>query len=251
LQKAKRIVNCKILNGYLTTKDGDKMTQTKAWKKSTMTIKILCIILAISLAVLALQLIIKESEISEKNNEMSAVQNQLASKQSQVKAQAALIETLRNEASEKQSEISNLTSVVASLDSQIDNLNSHIQSLNQQITSLLSNSNQAQSNISALQDQINQLRAPTVVNVGVGGYDSAGKYLNVYGWFCNVGDTTAYNVRLHVTGTQLGGVLAIDTYFQISDSILGWQSKQMSTTIPYSGTGLVDFTMTPVWTSTP
>jgi hypothetical protein len=235
---------------YLPKRDGDKMTQTKAWKKSTMITKMLCIILAISLAVVALQLIIKESEISGKNSELSTVQNELASSQSQTKAQAALIETLRNEAIEKQTEISNLTSVVSSLESQIDNLNNHIQSLNDQISTLVSNSNRAQSNITTLQDQINQLRAPTVVNVGVGGYDAAGKYLNVYGWFCNVGDNTAYNVRLHVTGTQLGGVLAFDTYVPISDSIAGWESKQMSTNIPYNGTGLVHFTMSPVWTST-
>ncbi len=217
-----------------------KMEKKGIGKNAALAMVIVCIILAVSLAgaVANYSLIVndKNTKIASQNSQIDDLQNQLAALETQITAQNTQIQDQKRQSSEKQAQIANLTI--------------QINELNSQIESLQNGNNQQTSQVSDLQSQLDNLKAPRVINVGVGAYDQQGKSLDVYGWLCNIGVNTAYNVRVHVVAYQAGGVIAIDTYIVVQGIIASGEARQIDASVAYIGNALTSYTMTPEWTTT-
>jgi hypothetical protein len=149
--------------------------------------------------------------------------------------------------------IANYTSVInakdnliASKDSEITNKNSQIADKDSQISSL-------NSQIADLKNQIDSLKAPKLIKVDLRADDNrpwlGTPYLHVYGYLCNVGTNWAYNCKLHVVAYQSGGVEVINTYISL-DPMNGEWWRWVDSKIYYSGSALVNWTITPEWTAT-
>jgi len=81
-------------------------------------------------------------------------------------------------------------------------------------------------------------------------YDTPSSCLLVSGYVHNVGISTAYNCKIHVVAYQSGRVLAINTDIALG-TISGQSQISVNASITYDGSPLIDWTLTPQWTTSP
>ena len=194
-----------------------------------------------------------ETDKSQLESQVSSLQANKSSLETQVDSLNSQIGNLQNDVEYGESEIVRLNNIIENLkseavardnemylrDRQIDDLEGQISSLNYQIDDL--------------NNQIDDLRAPRLVNVGVGASDNrpaeGQAALHVYGWVCNVGRDAAFSAKLHVTAYYINGTVAIDTYVDIG-AIGGTYARKINRLIYYEGPNLdmSRVTMTPEWT---
>jgi len=133
--------------------------------------------------------------------------------------------------------------------------NSEYDSLQSDYNNYVATHHHTDSEYDALKSDIDALKAPKLIQVHLMSDDVRHVYpwdpdhhLHVYGYVCNVGTNTAYSSKIHVVAYQSGGVVAIDTYITLG-TINGesWTSKDSS--IYYSGSELVSWTLTLEWTA--
>ncbi|MEM1986379.1 MAG: hypothetical protein QXG36_02600 [Nitrososphaeria archaeon] len=160
--------------------------------------------------------------------------------------------------SEKDREIDALNAQVLELNEQVDKLQKwlkeNVTELKQKIKQLEEQSIQFQKRILGLQGHVNSLMAPKLIKIDLKAEDNRPEtgtpYLHVYGYICNVGTYTAINSTLHVVAIQSNGVIAVDTRIELG-SIDGETWKHIDSNIYYSGSKLVNWTLTLEWISPP
>ena len=120
----------------------------------------------------------------------------------------------------------------------INNKNSQIQTLNDQIV--------------ALQTQVanGTLPAPKLITVGMQYVDNRtdpnSPFLQVTGYVCNVGTSTANNGDLHVTAIRTDNSTGIDSSVDIESLAAGAYTK-VDVQFPYHGTSLIEFSSNLEW----
>jgi hypothetical protein len=82
------------------------------------------------------------------------------------------------------------------------------------------------------------------------GITTSTRCLLVSGYVHNVGISTAYNCKIHVIAYQSGRVLAINTDIALG-TISGQSQISVNASIPYDGSSLINWTLTPRWTASP
>ncbi len=121
---------------------------------------------------------------------------------------------------------------------QMTNKNNEIQTLNNQIVSL--------------QTQVanGSLPAPKLISIDMNftdnRSDSNAPFLQVTGYICNVGTSTANSCVLHVTALRADNSTGIDTTKNI-DSIAAGTYTKIDAQFPYSGNPLTTFNSTVEW----
>jgi DNA gyrase/topoisomerase IV subunit A len=225
----------------------------------------------------------RNSEIANKNIQISNLQTWLdgnktllTQTQTWLTGNLTLINTLNTQITNLQDQISGLNSQISSLNAEIADLENQIINLNTTIEELQSEYNDYMATHGYTNDEYwdlytnythenwwhhyyknktEELEAPKLIKVHLMSDDVRHVYpwdpdhhLHVYGYVCNVGTNTAYSSKIHVVAYQSGGVVAIDTYITLG-TINGesWTSKDSS--IYYSGSELVSWTLTLEWTA--
>jgi hypothetical protein len=116
--------------------------------------------------------------------------------------------------------------------------NEQIQSLNDQIV--------------ALQTQVanGTLPAPKLITVGMQYIDNRtdpnSPFLQVFGYICNVGTSTANNGILHVSATRTDNSTGVDSSTNIESLAAGAYTK-VDVQFPYHGTSLIEFNSNLEW----
>jgi cell division protein FtsB len=123
--------------------------------------------------------------------------------------------------------------------------------------------NQTQANNTNLQNQVNSLTAPKLIEMNLTSTDLGAlinfsslnssiyplSWLNVKGFSCNVGKSTAYNCTIHVVAYSNSSV-AIDTNI-ILGTMSSYSLVYVDDSLPYYIFPLTNWTITPQWTATP
>jgi hypothetical protein len=122
--------------------------------------------------------------------------------------------------------------------SEMNNKNNQIQTLNNQIVNL--------------QTQLANGTLPAAKLIGVGMQytdnrtDISAPFLEVTGYVCNVGTSTANNCRLHITALRNDNSNGIDSSANIESLVAGAYTK-VNIQFPYHGTPLTNFTSNLEW----
>jgi chaperonin cofactor prefoldin len=205
-------------------------------------IGIICVILLIALVGAVANY---TSIISGKDNSMVTKDSQIQTLTSQKNQLQTWLDGNKTLLTQTQTWLTGNLTLINTLNTQITNLQDQISGLNSQISSL-------NAQITDLQNQIDTLKAPKLIKVNLRADDNrpflGTPYLHVYGYICNVGTNTAYSSKIHVVAYQSGGVVAIDTYI-ILGTIYGESWTSVDSSVYYSGSGLVSWTLTLNWTS--
>jgi len=147
----------------------------------------------------------------------------------------------------KNSQITDKDSTISSLNSQVTDKDNTISSLNTSYNNYMANHHHTDS-------EYDSMLTPYLVKVDLTASDNrpwlSTPYLRVHGYMCNVNQNWAYNCKLNVVAYQSGGVVAIDTYIDLG-MIVGESWTHVDSNVYYSGSGLISWTITPEWTSTP
>ena len=190
-----------------------------------------------------------DGNITYYNSQISSLSSEIATVQGQ---KDQLQSWLNGNITSYEAQISSLNVQINQLQSWLNGnityYTSQINSLNSQITNL-------QNQITDLQNQIDTLKAPKLIKVNLEADDFIHVYpwddashLHVYGYICNVGTNTAYSSKIHVVAYQSGGVVAIDTYITLG-TIYGESWTSVDSSVYYSGSELVSWTLTLEWAS--
>lgn len=158
----------------------------------------------------------------------------------------------------KDSQIEALTKQVAQLQAWLDGNKTRsqqeIQKLNKQIRELEQSFIQVQQQMMNLRTFMNSLMMPKLIKVDLKAEDIKSllgePHLHVYGYVCNVGTYAGLNSTIHVVAFQSGGVLAIDAYIDLAE-IDGESWKSVDSKIHYTGSELLNWTLTLEWKSPP
>jgi len=158
----------------------------------------------------------------------------------------------------KESEINELVTTKSNLNSQVFDLQVASTDLHSQISDLEAANGHLNDQIKDLNAQIENLKAPCLVNVGLGAADEGTRppfapNLHVTGYVCNVGTNAAYNAKLHIVAYFASGATAIDTYLPLGNGIIsGGTPVQVDLNVTYTRAGtLASWKMTPQWTNSP
>jgi chaperonin cofactor prefoldin len=205
-------------------------------------IGIICVILLITLVGAVVNY---TSIISGKDNSIVTKDSQIQTLTSQKNQLQTWLDGNKTLLTQTQTWLTGNLTLINILNTQITNLQDQISGLNSQISSLTAQ-------ITDLQNQIDTLKAPKLIKVNLRADDNrpwlGTPYLHVYGYVCNVGTNTAYSSKIHVVAYQSGGVVAIDTYI-ILGTIYGESWTSVDSSVYYSGSALVSWTLTLNWTS--
>lgn len=122
--------------------------------------------------------------------------------------------------------------------SQINDKNNQIQTLNEQIVSIqtqMANDTLPAAKLISIDMQYNDNRT-----------DGAAPFLEVMGYVCNVGTSTANNCMIHVSATQNDNATSINTSANI-DSLSAGAYTKVELQFPYHGTPLTEYNSTLEW----
>jgi peptidoglycan hydrolase CwlO-like protein len=218
------------------------MENIKTGNKTVIALALLCIIFAIALIG---EFLYFQGPINDRDQEISSLQeetDQLSNENSQLKSQASTL----------QSQINSLTAQKNELESQLNDLEDQKNELEGQIVDLTNDIDILQSQIVVLQSGLTNLTLPKIKLIGLSYEDRrptfGDPYLSVEGYVMNVGNSEAKNCQLHVVAIDSGGVVVIDTFIVLG-SIDGESFKFIDARIFYSGSSLVNWDVTPEWTS--
>lgn len=175
-----------------------------------------------------------EADKSGLETQADSLNSQINSLSSQINALNSQVTTLQNDVSYGESEMDRLNDIIENLKIEADARDNEMYSRDREIDSL-------EAQISSLNYQVDDLRAPKLVNIGVGADDKrtegSPSSLYVYGWVVNFGHDAADPAKLHVTAHFINGTIAIDTYINLG-GIGGLCSRKLNYSIKYEGPSL-------------
>jgi len=205
----------------------------------------------------------KESEINQKNiqlisktSEINDLQFQVNSLNSKITSLNSQIDNLENDITYKDAEIARLNSIIENLKEEASQRDTELLDKDDQIRSLESQVSSLNYQIADLMNELEVLKAPKLVNVGMGAHDNrenvSQPFLELEGAVVNVGRKTAYNCKLKIIAYQ-GNDQSIFILDLNPKSIEGLASAMIKTNIYYSGApiSMSKLIITPEWTDTP